>query len=119
MISLPSNDIADGYSYAEIMSNYQKLTYLLDSAKVQYIIFSTQPRDFPTVSERMRLDTLNNEVISAYQNHVNNFLDQLSTPTFQIDSIYSAGDGIHLNDAGHRVIANATLQQPLFISVVQ
>ena len=119
MISLPTNDIADGYSYTEIMSNYQKITYMLDSAKVQYIIFSTQPRDFSTVSERMRLDTLNNEVISAYQNHVNNFLDQLSTSTFEIDPIYSVGDGIHLNDAGHRVIANATLKQSLFISVVQ
>ena len=119
MISLPTNDIADGYSYTEIMSNYQKITYMLDSAKVQYIIFSTQPRDFSTVSERMRLDTLNNEVISAYQNHVNNFLGQLSTSTFEIDPIYSAGDGIHLNDAGHRVIANATLKQSLFISVVQ
>jgi len=92
MISLPTNDIADGYSYTEIMSNYQKITYMLDSAKVQYIIFSTQPRDFSTVSERMRLDTLNNEVISAYQNHVNNFLDQLSTSTFEIDPIYSVGD---------------------------
>ena len=101
------------------MSNYQKLTAILDSAKVQYIIFSTQPRDFSTVSERMRLDTLNNEVIAAYANHVNNFLDQLSTPTFEIDSIYSSGDGIHLNDAGHRVIANATLKQSIFINVVQ
>ena len=119
MINLPTNDIADGYSYAEIMSNYQKLTAILDSAKVQYIIFSTQPRDFSTVSERMRLDTLNNEVIAAYANHVNNFLDQLSTPTFEIDSIYSSGDGIHLNDAGHRVIANATLKQSIFINVVQ
>lgn len=119
MISLPSNDIADGFSDSEILSNYSKLTHLLDSAKVKYIIFSTQPRDFSTVSERMRLNSLNNEIIAAYPNHVNNFLSQLSTSTFQIDSIYSAGDGIHLNDGGHRIIANATLKQPILMNLVQ
>lgn len=39
MISLPSNDIAVNYSDQEILGNYAKLTHLLDSAKVQYIIF--------------------------------------------------------------------------------
>lgn len=119
MISLPSNDIADGFSDTEILNNYAKLIAMLDSAKVQYIIFSTQPRDFSDSAERMRLYTLNNELVSAYPNHINNFLNQLSTSTFQIDPIYSAGDGIHLNDAGHRVIANATLKQPILTSIVQ
>lgn len=118
IISLPSNDIADNYTEQEILSNYARLTYMLDSAKVSYLIFSTQPRDFADVNERMRLNTLNNDIINKYPGNVNNFLDELSTPTFSIDSIYSYGDGIHLNNKGHRVIANATLKQPIFVKVI-
>jgi acyl-CoA thioesterase-1 len=119
MISLPTNDIEAGYSYNEILSNYAELTHLLDSAKVKYIIFSTQPRDFTSVNQRMELDTLNNKIIGVYSNHVNNFLDQLSIATYVINPLYSAGDGIHLNNAGHLIIANATLQHAIFKSVVE
>jgi acyl-CoA thioesterase-1 len=119
LLSYPSNDIAWNFSDTEILNNYAKLTHLLDSAKVQYIIFSTQPRDFPDSTQRMRLKTLNDKIISIYTYRVNNFLDQLSTPTYSIKPQYEAGDGIHLNNAGHAVIFNATLQQPIFMNVVQ
>jgi acyl-CoA thioesterase-1 len=119
MLSYPSNDIALNFTDAEILSNYAKLTHMLDSAKVQYIIFSTQPRDFTDINQRMRLKTLNDEIINVYSYHVNNFLDQLSTSTYSIKPAYEAGDGIHVNDAGHAVILNATLQQPIFMNVVQ
>lgn len=119
IISLPNNDIADTFTYQEILSNYTRLTSMLDSAKVPYLIFSTQPRDFADVNERMRLNVLNNDIINTYSGKVNNFLDQLSTSTFSIDSIYSAGDGIHLNNAGHRIIANATLKQPILLNIVK
>ncbi len=119
IINLPTNDIALGYSDDESLSNYQKLTSMLDSAQVQYIIFSTQPRNFTDANQRARLNTFNNALISKYTFKVNNFLDQLSTPTFEIKDIYSAGDGIHLNNAGHKIIANATLKHPIFMSIVQ
>jgi len=119
MICYPSNDIAWNFTDDEILNNYAKLTHLLDSAKVQYIIFSTQPRDFPDTTQRMRLKTLNDKIIAVYSYHVNNFLDQLSTPTYSIKPQYESGDGIHLNNAGHAVILNATLQQPIFMNVVK
>lgn len=118
MINLPTNDIALNYSDQEILNNYQKLTSVLDSAQVKYIIFSTQPRNFSDANQRLRLSTLNNKLISKYHGNINDFLGQLSTPDFDIAEIYSAGDGIHLNNAGHRVIANATLKQPIFVKTV-
>jgi len=118
ILNFPSNDIADGYSDDEILANYAAITHKLDSAKVQYIIFSTQPRDFPDASERMRLKTINDKVIAVYPSRVNDFLDQLSTSTYSINPIYSAGDGIHLNNAGHLLIANATLKNSVFVQVI-
>ena len=117
IIDFPSNDIADNYTGQEIVNNYNRMTQALDSAKVQYIIFSTQPRDFSDPNQRMRLKTLNDTVKSVYTYHVNDFLDQLSTSTYSIKPQYEAGDGIHVNNSGHTVIYNATLAQPVFISI--
>jgi acyl-CoA thioesterase-1 len=118
ILNFPSNDIAEGYTDDEILSNYAAITHKLDSAKIQYIIFSTQPRDFPDPNQRMRLKTINDKVIAIYTFHVNDFLNQLSTSTYSINPLYSEGDGIHLNNAGHAIIANATLKHPIFMSVV-
>ncbi len=118
ILSLPSNDIAMNYSDDEILSNYAVITHKLDSAKVQYIIFSTQPRDFADLNQRMRLKTINDKIIAVYSYRVNDFLTTLSTSTYSIKPQYSAGDGIHLNDAGHAIIANATLKDAVFLAVV-
>jgi len=114
ILSFPSNDIAFNFSDDEILNNYAKLTHLLDSAKVQYIIFSTQPRNFTDVNQRARLGTINDKINSIYTYHTNDFLNQLSVSTYMINPIYSFGDGIHLNNAGHTIIYNATLKHPLF-----
>lgn len=118
IISLPSNDIAFNYTDDEILSNYAKITHALESAKVPYIIFSTQPRNFTDATERMRLKTINDKIKAVYTYHINDFLDQLSTSTYSINPSYDAGDGIHVNDAGHRLIFNATMKQAIFISAV-
>jgi hypothetical protein len=118
MISFPTNEIAYNYSDQDIMDNYAKLTHSLDSAKVTYIIFGTQPRDFTDAAQRMRLKTLNDKIIATYTWHVNDNLDQLSTSTYSIKPIYAAGDGIHLNNAGHLVIMNNTLKHPLFTKTI-
>jgi acyl-CoA thioesterase-1 len=116
LISFPTNDIADNYTDTEILANYAKMTHMLDSANVQYIIFSTQPRNFPTTAQRLRLKTFNDEAKAVYTSHYNDFLDQLSNPDYSIKTIYSAGDGIHLNNAGHAVIYNATITHTVFES---
>src|ERR1700761_7858351 len=51
MICFPTNDIADEYTDAEIMNNFAVMTHMLDSAKVPYILFGTQPRNFTDVNE--------------------------------------------------------------------
>jgi acyl-CoA thioesterase-1 len=119
IISLPTNDIAFNYTDDEIVTNYAKITQALDAAKVNYIIFSTQPRDFSDVNERLRLKTLNDKIKAIYTYHVNDFLDKLSTPTYSIKPTYEAGDGIHVNNAGHLVIFDATMNHPIFISSIR
>lgn len=118
ILSFPSNDIANNYTNTEIMHNYSVMTHMLDSANVQYIIFGDQPRNFPTYTQRLREKTMNDTIKSAYTIHVNDFFLALSSNAYLINPIYSAGDGIHLNNSGHKVIMNATLNQPIFMEVV-
>lgn len=119
LISFPSNDISAGYSYSEIVRNYNVITQGLDSAKIAYIIFSTQPRNFAAQSQRMRLKGLNDTVKSVFSTRVNDFLDTLSTSTYDIKAGFDSGDGIHLNDAGHTVIFNYTQAHPIFKNFLQ
>ena len=118
LISFPTNDIAANYTDDETLSNYATITHMLDSANVQYVIFSTQPRNFPTAAQRLRLKTFNDKAKAEYTVHYNDFLDQLSNPDYSIKTIYSAGDGIHLNNAGHTIIYNATMNQQVFRSSI-
>ncbi len=118
LINYPTNDIAADYTDDEILSNYATITHMLDSANVQYVIFSTQPRNFPTAGQRLGLKTFDDKAKTVYTIHYNDFLDQLSNPDFSIKTIYSAGDGIHLNNAGQAVIYNATMAHPMFDSSV-
>lgn len=118
IISLPSNDIAYNFTDTEILNNYANITQALTSQNVPYIIFSTQPRDFSDPNQRMRLKTINDKIKAVYTYHVNDFLDQLSTSTYSINPLYEAGDGIHVNNAGHLVIFNATMKDAIFISTI-
>jgi Lysophospholipase L1 and related esterases len=118
MINFPSNDIAANYTDEEILNNYKELTHTLDSARVVYIIFSTQPRDFQDSSQRMRLKAINDKINSLYPLHSNDYLNVLSTSTYSIKPKYEAGDGIHINNSGHEVIVEKTLQQPLLIQLL-
>jgi len=118
IIAFPTNDIADNYSDDEIMNNYAKMAHTLDSAKVQYIIGGTQPRNFATADQRMRLKTLDDKIISTYTIHVDDSLGDLSNPDYSIKTIYSAGDGIHVNNAGHNVIYIATMKQPILTQLL-
>lgn len=119
ILSFPSNDIADDCSGIEIMHNYSVIVHMLDSAKVQYIIVGDQPRNFPTYNQRYREKTLNDTIKNTYGIHVNDIFGQLSTSSYMINPVYSAGDGIHLNNRGHAFIMSATLRQPIFVQVVR
>lgn len=119
MISLPSNDVAEEYTNNEIMNNYARLTHLLDSAHVAYIILSAQPRDFETKERREQLKTLNDLLKTTYNEHFDDFFMELSTPAYFIKPEYEFGDGVHINNSGHKVIYNSIVKQPLLARIVQ
>ena len=114
LITFPSNDVANGYSNEEILANYSRMAQLLDSAKIAYIIFGSQPRNLSSESERQRLKNVNEQTKLKFSSHFNDYYDQLASPTNTIKIQYSFGDGVHLNNSGHAVILNTVINHKIY-----
>ncbi|SFD89093.1 Lysophospholipase L1 [Chitinophaga sp. CF118] len=119
MITYPTNDVANNYTDDEIMDNYKEMVHLLDSAKVNYILFGTQPRNFAETPRRERLKTLNGRIRSAYTDHCNDNFDALDTTDLNIKPTLSYGDGVHLNNTGHYIIVQSVLAHPVFQNIIK
>jgi len=110
LISFPTNDVASDFTDEEIINNYSKIVSILNEAKIDYLIFSTQPRDFSAAGKRTRLKSLNDKLQSIYASHYYDFFGEIATPSYNIKSDLAAGDGIHLNNKGHRLIFNGLVK---------
>jgi len=121
MITFPSNDVANGFADDEVINNYAKMVSLLDSAKVPFILFGTQPRNFGASdsAKRLRLKTLNDKIKAIYTSRTNDYYNLLSTADFMIKPALSFGDGIHVNNKGHYIIMQTVLNHPIFQGVIQ
>ncbi|WP_440134206.1 SGNH/GDSL hydrolase family protein [Chitinophaga sancti] len=119
IMSYPTNDVANDYTDDEILDNFKEMARLLDSAKVQYIIFGTQPRNFPDAAHRTRLKTLNDKMVSVYGNHFSNVYDTLTAEDGTIKATLAYGDGIHLNNAGHNILYHKIADHAVFQGVIK
>jgi acyl-CoA thioesterase-1 len=104
IISLPTNDISNNYSDDEILSNYQKITNTFQPLKIPVLITSTQPRNFGEFEKRKRLKLFNDKLSTLYPLNILSTYDSLANSSYYIRPEYSHGDGIHVNNAGHKVI---------------
>lgn len=116
--NFPTNDIASNYSDIEILKNYEILVKLMKQEDVDFIITGTQPRNFNDIAQRQRLKNLNDLMEPIYDEHYVNYLSQLSSPSFTILDKYSAGDGTHLNNKGHRIVFESLMASPLLKRII-
>ncbi|HEX8608405.1 MAG TPA: SGNH/GDSL hydrolase family protein, partial [Pedobacter sp.] len=118
IINLPTNDIAFNFSDEEILDNFATIIGAIDSAKTNYIITGTQPRNFGRLEDRKRLKVLNDKLNKLYPDHFVDVLRKLSKQTYLIADYYAYNDGIHLNDHGHRTIFQYIFNTPLFQKLI-
>lgn len=119
IMSYPTNDVANDYTDDEILDNYREMIRLLDSAKVKYIIFGTQPRNFPDAAHRLRLQTLNEKMAAVYGAHFSNIYDTLAAEDGTIKTAVAYGDGIHLNNTGHNILYHKIADHAVFQGVIK
>jgi hypothetical protein len=116
LVNYPTNNY-HFYSIAEIMDCLQAMK---DSAnalgKICYITTS-QPRQdgsFPDLPTRTLLKVIRDSIMNRFGNYAIDFWTGIALPDYTINPVYSFGDNIHLNDAGHRELFKRVRNKDVF-----
>lgn len=113
IINLPSNDIAEGISEDTEMQNFATVAALANQQNVEVWVTTSQPRNLNDAG-RQKLIELRDKIIATYGPRSIDFWTGLANPDGTINPRYSAGDGIHLNHTGHRILFHRILEKGIF-----
>ena len=121
IISYPTNNY-NIYSISEIMNCLQTMKNMANAqGKICYITTS-QPRQdglFPDLAARTILKVIRDSIMNRFTNYAIDFFTAVTDPAlYTILPQYSFGDGIHLNDRGHRVLFELVKAKNIFNLVV-
>ncbi|RVT49482.1 SGNH/GDSL hydrolase family protein [Rubrivivax albus] len=106
ILSFPSNDTAAGYAAGETVGNLLTVRQAAAAAGVPTLVLGTQPRNDLAPSQREVLAAIDGALSGELGPCFVPLQPTLAGPTGGIHPDYAAGDGIHLNDAGHALIAH-------------
>jgi lysophospholipase L1-like esterase len=110
-ISLPTNDIANGLTVAQVLTAFRKLDTMALNKGVPIFWETTQPRTACTAAQQTQLKILADSIRAVwptrYVEGFSNTVDPNGTTDAAINPTYAQSDGVHLTSAGNQLIANA------------
>jgi hypothetical protein len=117
IVSFSSNNY-DVFSFAEIHMTLKTIRDSALKAGMVCYISSSQPRTQFNAAGRLRLKQVKDSIMKWFGSAAINFFDPVVDPTdLSILAKYRySGDGIHLNDLGHRVLFEQVLAKNIFNS---
>lgn len=119
IISYVSNDAHYNVPLSETLDNLRTMYNYVVAAGKRCFITTTQPRDFSGYpAKRQKQKDTRDSILAEYGSNAINFWDDIANANYTINSAYSAGDGIHINNNGHRALYSRTVAKDLFISSV-
>lgn len=104
--NFPSNDQANHYPLAEQLANYDRIAGLASRAHVLLWVSTTQPRNFGDSAQLESLMQARDAISKTFAPRALDFWTPFAAPNGQIKALYNAGDGTHLNDAAHAILAS-------------
>jgi len=105
IINLPTNDASSGYTVTEQLSNYTQVLTLAAAQKVPVYVSTTQPR-YLSADLRQNLIAIRDSTVKKLGKYAIDFWTDIAAADGTINPLYDMGDGVHLNDAAHTVLAN-------------
>ncbi len=112
IVSLPTNDTADGYTLAETEANFATIAAAAAAAHIPIWVSTSQPRNLGTTGQN-GLITLRDWINTTYGRHALDFWTTVANSDGSINTPYGYGDGIHLNNAGHQKLYNRVVDSGL------
>jgi lysophospholipase L1-like esterase len=119
IINLPSNDSAKGYLTADQIANYHLIRDTAIAQSIPVWISSPQPRDFVSNPTALNIQLeMVSEMPIQFGGFVLDFWADLGVSGGNgIDPLYDSGDGIHLNDAGHKILFDRVVAKDIHTTV--
>lgn len=108
IVNMPSNDAANGFSVAEHLHNFRAIAATADSAGIPVWTCTTQPRNFNATKWQVQED-VRDSIFQIFGARAIDFWTGLPSASNGILPGFDSGDGVHLNDAGHRLLFNRVL----------
>jgi len=106
IINMPSNDAAYGFPASEQMDNFRTLRNAALAAGAITWVCSPQPRNFTDPAKIQIQFDLYDSVMNHFGLYAIDFWTGIADVAGFIDPTYDSGDGIHLNNKGHRELFN-------------
>lgn len=103
LITLPSNDVASGNTIQELLANFEVLTNAARELGIPIWVSTTQPRNFGQDKIKMQRE-LRDSILSRYPDRSIDFWKGLAGSDGRLQKRFNAGDGIHINNAGHHLL---------------
>ncbi|MBK7107259.1 MAG: T9SS type A sorting domain-containing protein [Ignavibacteriae bacterium] len=117
IINLPSNDVTQGFAISEQLENYDTILANADAKNIPVWVSTTQPRNLTEV-QRLQQMEVRDSTYSKFKNFAIDFWTDLANADGTINSNFDSGDGVHLNDAGHRILFNRVVDEKIYEQAV-
>ncbi len=117
IVNMPSNDVAGGFSYAEQMFNIDTIVQIANANSVPIWICTTQPRNFSNPNSLQLQSDLKDSISSIYGPFSIDFWSTIANVNYTINGAYNSGDGVHLNDAGHAILAQRVIDVDILSTI--
>ena len=90
---------------SEQLANYDRVATLANAAHVSLWVSTPQPCNFDDAAQLDGLMRMRDAIAQKFAPRALDFWTPFATPKGSIEASYNAGDGTHLNDAAHGILA--------------
>ncbi len=109
IVNLPSNDAANFFPLTDQLANIALVSATANAANTDVWVSTSQPRNFGNPAQILLLTQFRDSILNIYGDRAIDFWTGIAAPNGFIQSAFDSGDGIHLNNAGHRLLFERVL----------
>jgi len=114
IVNMPSNDSNMGYSVAMQMDNFNLLNATAQANNIPIWICNVQARNFGIGSNSMNIQLqMASQIPTTFPTNNIDFWTTIANADGTVNSLYNAGDGVHLNNAGHQILLQRVINSGL------
>ncbi len=104
IVNLPSNDAARFFTVQAQLRNFGVIDSVGRAGGARVFITTTQPRNFANAAQIDNQRAVRDSIFARYGERAIDFWTPLAAPSGFIVDTLDSGDGIHVNDKGHRLL---------------